>query len=470
MKEIAKFLFSSRLMAVILIIFAASIATATFIENDFGSQTARAVVYNSWWFNLLLFAGIINLGGTIILRKMYSKGKRSLFLFHLAFLLVLTGAAITHFFGFEGSMHLRAGELSNRMISDDIYLRASATAGSETATIEKQIYFSSLSNNYHKLKLSVAGKRVTIECLEIVPNAEEMVQDDPHGEPILELVLAGNNGRQTLVLASGQTKLISDLPFSFNDTSNRTGISIISNRDNLAVKTPFTARVMNMATQTNDTVGAHTYQPFRLHALYNFRGIQVVAKSYNPRGKVSIATAKDAKPDQNPDALYLKFSSGEQSRSMVYFTRRNALNQPANITLNDMYITVSYGAKMVTLPFLLRLNQFIIERYPGSKSPSWFESRILLKDSSRNIAEERRVFMNNILKHRGYRFFQSSYDTDEQGTILSVNHDYWGTLLTYLGYVLLALGMIFSLANPNSRFRKLSLELAQLRGGRGKDG
>ncbi len=66
--------------------------------------------------------------------------------------------------------------------------------------------------------------------------------------------------------------------------------------------------------------------------------------------------------------------------------------------------------------FHLKLNDFIVERYPGSKSPSWFESRVELKDDSRQLLENRRIFMNNILNYRGYRFYQSSYTSDEKGT------------------------------------------------------
>ena len=66
-----------------------------------------------------------------------------------------------------------------------------------------------------------------------------------------------------------------------------------------------------------------------------------------------------------------------------------------------------------------------------------------------------RIFMNNILEHRGYRFFQSSYDQDEQGTILSVNNDP-GTLPSYIGYTLLALGMFWSLFSRENRFAKLA--------------
>ena len=59
------------------------------------------------------------------------------------------------------------------------------------------------------------------------------------------------------------------------------------------------------------------------------------------------------------------------------------------------------------------------------------------------------------MKYQGYRFFQSSFDQDELGTVLSVNQDYWGTLISYLGYFFMALGMVFTVFSKNSRFQKL---------------
>ena len=53
--------------------------------------------------------------------------------------------------------------------------------------------------------------------------------------------------------------------------------------------------------------------------------------------------------------------------------------------------------------------------------------------------------MNNVLKHRGYRFYQASYDNDELGTVLSVNKDKAGTFVTYMGYLILFGGMILAL-------------------------
>ena len=64
--------------------------------------------------------------------------------------------------------------------------------------------------------------------------------------------------------------------------------------------------------------------------------------------------------------------------------------------------------------------------------------------------------MNNILKYKGYRFYQSSFDRDEKGTVLSVNHDLAGMLVTYTGYSLLFIFIILSLLNKKSVFHTVT--------------
>ncbi len=114
-----------------------------------------------------------------------------------------------------------------------------------------------------------------------------------------------------------------------------------------------------------------------------------------------------------------------------------------------------------TLPFTVELEKFTLTRYPGSSSPSSYESELLVHVDSQTRRE--RVFMNNVLDIKGYRFFQASYDPDEQGTVLSVNRDVAGRNITYTGYLLLVIGLIISLVGKNSRFMALSRRLKELR-------
>ena len=101
-------------------------------------------------------------------------------------------------------------------------------------------------------------------------------------------------------------------------------------------------------------------------------------------------------------------------------------------------------------PFSISLHGFEVTRYAGTETPMDFTSTIVIYDNERI---EGIVSMNNIFKHRGYRFYQSGYDNDERGTFLAVSHDPWGIGITYAGYSLLLLSMILFFVQPDSRFR-----------------
>ena len=128
---------------------------------------------------------------------------------------------------------------------------------------------------------------------------------------------------------------------------------------------------------------------------------------------------------------------------------------------NQMVMHTSKGMKTEVLPFELELVDFRLNRYPGSQSPSSYESDLLVHVDDKVI--EVSIFMNNVLDMKGYRFFQASYDQDELGTVLSVNRDTAGRTITYLAYTLLLIGFLFMFFMPNSRFRKLGKDLKEIR-------
>ena len=106
------------------------------------------------------------------------------------------------------------------------------------------------------------------------------------------------------------------------------------------------------------------------------------------------------------------------------------------------------------LPFSIRLEQFSVEHYPGTDAPSDYVSHVTYKDE-RSDSLPMQVSMNNILQAKGYRLYQSSFDEDGQGSWLSVNYDPWGTRLTYLGYILLGISMVWMLVDCKEEFRRL---------------
>ena len=117
-----------------------------------------------------------------------------------------------------------------------------------------------------------------------------------------------------------------------------------------------------------------------------------------------------------------------KSAQLVLWDKLSEEVSSASVSLNDLKFDITYGAEIVYLPFSLKLNDFILERYPGSDSPSGYRSEVTLIDKDENSEKPYSIFMNNILKYKGYRLYQSSFDKDEKGTILSVNRDRVGIL------------------------------------------
>jgi cytochrome c biogenesis factor len=127
---------------------------------------------------------------------------------------------------------------------------------------------------------------------------------------------------------------------------------------------------------------------------------------------------------------------------------------------NRMLVRTNKGDSYKTLPFDLQLKEFIVTRYPGSSVPSSFESVLLINEGGQFA--EKTIAVNRALDLKSYKLYQSSYDLDEKGTVLSVSRDIPGRQITYTGYFLLLIGFILFLSSKNSRLRQLSRSLKEL--------
>ena len=112
-------------------------------------------------------------------------------------------------------------------------------------------------------------------------------------------------------------------------------------------------------------------------------------------------------------------------------------------------IYVDKDHKVEHLPFSLTLKEFRIINYPGTDAPLDYQSVIL------HGQEEVLVSMNNIGYIEGYRLFQQSYDSDGDGVLLGISYDPYGIAITYLGYLMLLLGIIATLLSRKTQMRAL---------------
>jgi len=160
----------------------------------------------------------------------------------------------------------------------------------------------------------------------------------------------------------------------------------------------------------------------------------------------------------HPDIAQVRVTINKGSEEVMVRGKQKDAYISNEFEISGIKLTLSFGSKPMELPFQLALNDFQLDRYPGSNSPSSFASEVTLIDKANNVTKPYRIFMNNILTHRGYRFYQSSYDMDEKGTILSVNHDGLGTGVTYVGYFSMFAFIILAFFAPGGRFRRLLKE------------
>ena len=112
-----------------------------------------------------------------------------------------------------------------------------------------------------------------------------------------------------------------------------------------------------------------------------------------------------------------------------------------------------HGMKTTMLPFSLKLHKFETTYHDGTAAVADYASLFTVTDGG--ARHEGRVSMNNIFSYRSYRFYQSSYDTDGHGTVLAVNNDPWGIPVTYTGYALFFISLLFMLIDPKGPYRQV---------------
>lgn len=314
---------------ILLIAYGSACAVATFVENDFGTPSAKALVYNTAWFDLLHLLLVLNLIGVLLLSRALQRKKYASFLFHSSLVVIFIGAAITRYYGFEGVMHIREGEQSN--------------------TIESQEEF-----------------------MTILAKVDENLYRAFFPTTITPLV---------------QKRFHQKLPFGDGD-------------------------------------------------------LEVQYVDFIP-----------AKDKMDTDRLKVKVSFKGESEELEVLKNAGG-GQVTPFMLGGMKFALDWGSRTIALPFAIALKDFQLDRYAGSMSPSSYSSEVVLIDPANNIEKPYRIFMNNVLDYGGFRFFQSSYDLDEQGTILSVNRDP-GKIPTYIGYAMLTLGLLWAFFAKNGRFYRL---------------
>jgi len=462
-------LFSTKLMAVLFIVFALAMAVGTFVENSYTTLTAQEWIYNAWWFEVILAFFVINFIGNIFRFRLLRKEKLTTLVFHLSFILILLGAFVTRYFGFEAIMPIREGEVENTMLSREVFLSTYIDGEIDGLARRRSQDFplalaDGLSND-DVIETDYNGIPVTFEVIDFIPDAEKGIVESEDGTKHLKIVESSSGQRHEHFIKKGEVSNIHNTLFAYNNfTEGAINITEDENGD-FTIQSPFEGQVMRMADRAQFNLVKDSVQEFRFRSLYTVGELQFVFPDVPIIGKEGIVKSKIQNKDQ-PDGVVLKISTQGESETVNLIGSRGMLEPMEQVSLGGFDISVRYGSRVMELPFAIKLNDFIAEKHPGTEdreTPSYksFMSKVMVVDGSNTYDYD--IYMNHVLDHRGYRFFQASFDADEGGTVLSVNHDFWGTWITYVGYFLLYLGLMLILIDRGSRFGALRKQLEKIK-------
>lgn len=443
-------------------IFASSMAAATFIENDYGSSAAYNFVYDTRWFELILFLLSFNLIGQMITFKLYRKSKLTVLLFHLSFILMIFGAGITRYTGWEGSIHIREGAEQSKCYSGEKFISYILKDKSGNTIIQNsQKYFmgSSTADGFKK-KIESGNKEYKLVLAKILPNASEIVAESSavssDGSPVISLVVSDSLKRGSINLENGRSAVFSGVSVGLNPSAD-CDITIITDTSSFLVRSKYPIDISSMMTHEIFSVKPGELALIKPMLILAVKGLKIVPQDMFSKGVIKAVSVDRNIQETGKNALLFNIYSGNKTvASINLWDDESDFRAAGSADFDDRTIEISYGSKEVSLPFSLKLNDFVLERYPGSNSPSGYKSNVVLIDKGANLQKPFTIFMNNILKYKGYRFYQSSYDPDEKGTVLSVNHDFAGMMVTYAGYGFLFLFIILSLLNKKSVFNNVN--------------
>ncbi|WP_067177944.1 cytochrome c biogenesis protein CcsA [Sulfurospirillum sp. UCH001] len=214
----------------------------------------------------------------------------------------------------------------------------------------------------------------------------------------------------------------------------------LSENEMLTVKSYFTIKTEKEFLEYPLALGQIGNNDFSYETMVEGKVLHINYKSYHAGAKGELNTLiVEARYDNKLKTVKIEGGAGW-------------IEPPVVVRFDDVEIELAWGSKVIALPFSFKLLDFELQRYPGSQSPSSYASELEVIDNSTTFPY--RIFMNHPLTYKGYKFFQSSYDLDEKGTILEVNKDP-GKWPTYFGYFLLCVGFIGNFFTKGSRFVKL---------------
>ena len=234
-----------RLVALGLFVFLAAIGIATFIESMHGVQAAKILIYNATWFTILLAYLSIAMIVNIINYKMWQREKVAQLSFHVAFLIIMIGAAITRYTGYEGLAVIREGTAVDYIYTSDPKLLVSISDPKEPKVLAYPAWMSdwNIVNNSFNHEIQQGSKTLAITYKDFISNAIDTIAfDKTKPGAVLDIVVGQMKSNY---LVPGDKLMAGTMPLSFG-TSAKDGITFKLSGEKIKLKTTVDLRMLPM--------------------------------------------------------------------------------------------------------------------------------------------------------------------------------------------------------------------------------
>lgn len=441
-RQIIKALASIKLGVVIIVLIGILTAWGTLIEAHYNdAAAAQKLVYNSIWMYSTMAALVICLIAVMIDRWPWQKRHTGFVLAHIGIIVMLLGALLTRYFGIDGSIVLEPGGSSRFVAINETVMGVYATLGPDSdfrKIGEKQVdFFLNRPSEARPSVIPLAGGDIKI--VEFLPYAfrDEKVMESRRATAGAAIRFQLQNDRVSLtewLVQPGLGREVSKNlgPAQVILTAQKD--TKVEGRNAIVLRTIEGTERFEYAIHTaRDPANVKRGKIGVGESLETgWMGLVLRMLKFVPHAEevVTYKATEQATPMTVPA---VRFQFGDHDYWL-------GLNSMARLFTDQSVYVVTYENAKLALDFDLSLKEFRVGRYPGTVRAASYESQVMVPG-----AGEVTISMNEPLKHRGYTFYQASFQEDEQrrpiASILSVNKDP-GRWIKYLGSLLIVMGTI----------------------------
>ena len=354
MERITKIVFSMRLVSLGLFVFLAAIGIATFIESIHGVQAAKIVIYNAHWFTVLLVYLSIAMIFNIIHYRMWKREKIAALSFHVSFLIIMIGAGITRYTGYEGLAVIREGTAVDYIYTADPKLLVSISDPKSPKVLAYSAWMSDwgMVNNSFSHDIDHGTKTLTITYNDFISNAIDTIAFDQSTPGAVLDVVVGQ--MKSNYLATGDKLLAGSMPLAYGSEANE-GVTFKLSGEKIKIKTAVDLRMLPMtmmmeARRTGapipdtayTTIPKNTWVDANLKTLYQSGSNQFVLKNVYYHAYKTRLKAK--MKNQGTDYLTVNVSSGKANKKVVLKGGHNMMPDPEYFEINGMLVQLEYGS------------------------------------------------------------------------------------------------------------------------------